>query len=344
MIDRKETHIREFQKMKIVFLSNYSGLLDEGMANVSYIIFKNLQSKFDNLLLLNIKNMGLDFWRKVLSSKVDVVHYFPGPSLKGLLLVKLIQMLTNCKTVISATQPRLPEIKYFRMISMFLKPDIVLVQSKKSEIFFTRLNYKTKFIPNGVNLDKFVHLEQEEKKKIRKKYGFNENDFIILHVGPLKRGRNQYALMRIPDVKVLLVLSITNPSDDLDYKELKNENVIIWKRYIPNIQEVYGLADVYVWPSIEEFNGIEIPLSVLEAMACNLPVITTRYGALDRILQDGDGLFFIDKPEQINELILKIKNNNSGIATRKQIGSLSWENIAHEIANVYDDLCKPCEN
>ena len=330
--------------MKIVFLSNYYGTLDEGMANVSYNIFQNLQPKFDNLSLLNIRNVGMDFWRKILSSKVDIVHCFPGPTLKGLVLVKIIQILTNCKTVISATQPSLPKMKYFKLLSAFLKPNIVLVQSQKSESFFKQLNYKTKFVPNGVDLEKFIPVEKEVKSKIRKQYGFAQNDFIILHVGPLKIGRNQRSLIKIPDAKILLVVSMTNPSEEAAYQELKNENVIIWKRYIPNIQEIYALADVYVWPSIEEFNGIEIPLTVLEAMSCNLPVITTRYGGLERILQDGDGLFFIDEPEHINKLILQIKSDNSRLATRKKLESLSWKNIANEIAHVYYDLCKPCEN
>lgn len=347
MIGEKEIPIKKdksMNKMNIVFLSNYSGMLDEGMANVSYNVFKNLQSKFSNLLLINISNVGINFWKKILSSKIDVLHYFPGPTLKGLILIKIIQLLTNCKTVVSATQPRLPTIKYFKLVSMFLKPDIILVQSQKSESFFKQLNYTTKFIPNGVDLERFVPADAELKSRLRQKYGFDESDFIILHVGPIKRGRNQYSLIKIPNVKVLLIVSVTNPSEDDILQELKNKNVVIWKKYVKDIQEIYELSDVYVWPSIQEFHGIEIPLSVLEAMSCNLPVISTRYGALERIFQEGNGLFFIDNQENISDIISKIKNTNIKIETRKKTESLSWKNIAEKISNVYDDLYKSSEN
>jgi hypothetical protein len=59
------------------------------------------------------------------------------------------------------------------------------------------------------------------------------------------------------------------------------------------------LADVYVFPNFVDredtiLSAIDIPLSVPGAMSCNLPVITTRFGGLDRLLEDRSGLFFVE--------------------------------------------------
>jgi glycosyltransferase involved in cell wall biosynthesis len=323
--------------LKISILGSYSDLLDEGMANVSYNVYKNLRSRYKLLSLLNVQNVySLKFWRDILVIRPNIIHYFPGPTLKGLVLVKLIQLLTGSRSIVSATQPILP--KYFKIISSFLKPDIVIVQSNKGENLFKSLNYKTIFIPNGVDTDRFTPVNYEKKVELRKKFGFSERDFIVLHIGPLKSGRNQKSLLQLNNEKIVLVLSTSAGSEEWVYKKLHKANVTIWREFFPDIQEVYAIADVYIFPVFEELNSIEIPLSVLEALACNLPVITTRYGGLNRILQDGEGLFFIDTEEQIPELVSKIKSGNFKINTRKKIQALSWKNIVKDMSNIYEDL------
>jgi glycosyltransferase involved in cell wall biosynthesis len=327
--------------MKICILGAYSGRLDEGMLNVSHNVYKNLHSIIypNNLFELNVQGVyGITFWKDILAIRPDIIHYFQGPTLKGLILVKLIQLITRSRSVISATKPVIPT-KYFRIISFLFKPDVVIVQSKKSENLFENIKYKTTFVPNGVDTDRFTTVSYEKKLELRNRYGFDEKDFIILHVGPLRNGRNQKALLELIDVKVLLVVSITNPSEELIYQELiKTKKAIIWKEYFSNIEDIYSIADVYVFPVFEEQNSIEIPLSVLEAMSCNLPVITTRYGALERILQEGEGLFFIDKQEQIPQLINEIKDGKYKINTRRKIQHLSWKNIVNEIYLVYQRI------
>jgi glycosyltransferase involved in cell wall biosynthesis len=324
--------------MKIAILGSYSKLLDEGMANVSYYVYRNLSSKYTGVCLLNVQNVySVKFWRDILAFKPNLIHLFPGPTVKGLILVKLIRLLTGSRSVVSATQPILP--KYFKIFSSFLRPDIVIVQSKKSEILFNSLNYKTIFIPNGVDTDKFAPVNYERKVELRKKFGFDERDFIVLHIGPLKEGRNQKSLLQLNNAKILLVLSTSAGSEEWLHKELAKTNVTIWRGFFPNIEDVYAIADVYIFPVFEELNSIEIPLSVLEALACNLPVITTRYGGLNTILQDGEGLFFIEMDNNLPELVSIIKSGNCKIDTRKKIEALSWNKIVKDMTSIYEEVC-----
>lgn len=332
----------QVKSLKVCILGSYAGKLDEGMANVAYNVYTQLKARYSNISLLNVQEVGnLKFWRNIFTMKPDIIHYVPGPTLKGLILVKLIQLLTRSRTVISAIQPLLPDTRLFRIMSYLLKPDIVLVQSKKSETLFSNINYRIRFIPNGVDTERFAPVGITRKEQIRRKYGFGTKDFIVLHIGPIKSGRNQKSLLKIGDAKLLLIVSITNPSEQDAYNELAKTNAFIWKEYFPNIEDIYAMVDVYVWPALEEINGIEIPLSVLEAMSCNLPVISTEYGALSRIFQQGEGLIFVTNADQIQESIVEIRKGGIQSNTRKKVKTFSWENITAQIADVYEDLCRP---
>jgi glycosyltransferase involved in cell wall biosynthesis len=341
-----EIHIdKNIHNMKICIFGNYSNTLDEGMANVTYNMYTVLKSKYANydVRLLNIKNVkSTRFWKAIFKMRPDIIHYVPGPTIKGLLLVKLISLLTSSRTVITATQPSLPHNIFFsKLVLPLLKPDIVLVQSDNSETFFRNINYNARFLANGVDTDRFVPFDTDKRNEIRKKYGFNESDFIVLHVGPIKRGRNQISLTQLKDIKLLLIVSITNPSEEEAYREVLNTHAIVWKRYFPNVEEVYAMSDVYIWPAFEKFHGIEMPLSVLEAMSCNLPVITTKYGALNRVFEEKNGgLIFVNNKEQIPEAIMVIKNRGIKIHTREKVRLFSWKNIANEVGHIYEELCQ----
>ena len=81
-------------------------------------------------------------------------------------------------------------------------------------------------------------------------------------------------------------------------------NLTILDTYIPEIQEICQLADVYLFPVVKAHNCIDVPLSVLEAAACDLPVVTTPYGELQELLGK-DGFYELTsfEPEKLNAQI-----------------------------------------
>ena len=326
-------------KMKVCVVGSYSGKLDEGMANVSYYIHKNLEKKINQVILLNVNdNTKSKFWKKLFSFKPDIIHYVPGPTGKGLFLLRILQILTNCKTVVSATKPDLSPS--FKLFSQITKPNIVVTQSENSHKIFNKFSYQTKFVPNGVDIQKFSPIETNERKMLRESNGFRESDFIVLHIGPISQGRNQKYLLEIPEAKILLITSKTTPSDNYLIKELRSDRTIIISEFLSNVEKFYGLSDVYIFPLVQPKKSIDIPLSILEAMACNMPVITTRFGGIEKILNQGEGLFFIDKPEEIKEKILEIRNNKVKVNTRKKILEFGWEKIIEQYVQIYMNLLR----
>lgn len=72
-----------------------------------------------------------------------------------------------------------------------------------------------------------------------------------------------------------------------------------WLGVLPQVElpRYYGAADVFVLPSRYELFGIVM----LEAMACGVPVVATRFGGLAEVIAHGETGFLVD-PTDTTEL------------------------------------------
>jgi glycosyltransferase involved in cell wall biosynthesis len=112
-------------------------------------------------------------------------------------------------------------------------------------------------------------------------------------------------------------------------------------RHTPHVPQkdlpaLYRDADVFVFPSLIE----GMPLVVLEAMACGLPVITTTHGPAD-IVRDGiDGFFVpIRDPEAIAARLDQLYRDPAlreqmGRNAREQALRHTWDTYAQRAADV----------
>jgi glycosyltransferase involved in cell wall biosynthesis len=98
------------------------------------------------------------------------------------------------------------------------------------------------------------------------------------------------------------------------------------------------MADCYLFPVRNDTASIDLPLSVLEAMSCNLPVITTRFGGLDEIFDEGEGLFFLDDDNQLKKNVEIVREGLVDIETRKKVMALSWEKVGRTLDGIYERI------
>jgi glycosyltransferase involved in cell wall biosynthesis len=217
------------------------------------------------------------------------------------------------------------------------KPDLVLVQSDAMKLRFAELGCAVRFLPPGINLDKFKPLSN--KKELRRRYGVPEESYVVLHVGHIKKGRNVETLVNVLNgiAQVVFVGSPSSVNRRL-YRYLTNHGCIVWTRYFPFIEEIYNLADCYVFPTFNHKEAIQIPLSVIEAMACNLPVITTKFGGLTDLFEPTDGLCFIETLAEMPMFIKALSEGEQTVNTRSKVIDLSWPRIAREMLAIYGEL------
>lgn len=133
------------------------------------------------------------------------------------------------------------------------------------------------------------------KTKLRKKYGFEEDDFIILHVGHLQKNRGLDVLLGLseimPDIKMIIVLSSMKTKLKIS---LRRENIYIIDSHIEDIYEIYRLADIYVFPIRDKGAALDTPLSILEAKEMSLPIIASDLSNIREALTGYPEAYFLE--------------------------------------------------
>lgn len=223
------------------------------------------------------------------------------------------------------------------------RPDLMIVQSLCTKQMFAIRGFNTKLLPlSGINSKKFSPASADFKYNLRKKYNINFNDFVLLHVGHIKSGRNiaifKELKIKYNDISIIIVGSTSTQVDEDLLRELVSIGCIVYTKYFEDIEELYQLSDCYVFPTIDKLNSILLPLSILEAMSCNLPVVSTKFGILQEYFKEGEGLSFVDDDAQIISKVNLQRKRMNGISTREKIEIFSWEAIADNLEQVYYDI------
>lgn len=330
--------------MNICIFSGITRLNDEGMKNFAYNIEKQLSLQ-NSVLHLNIKEniLRYSFWNEIRSFNPSVVHIFLRPTFISLLIGKLCKLACkNSKIIFSALQPPISK-SFFRLYMPFLRPDAFFIQSESTELFLKKNKCSTFFVPSGVDLEKFKPVSFETKLLLRKKYNIDEQKFVILHVGHINKGRNLQLIIDLikknnyPCYLVIGSVNSYNFDEDIHIKLIES-GCIVKREYFKNIEELYQLSDCYIFPTIDSSYAIEIPFSILEAMACDLPVISTPFGGLKKIFNTSNSITFVKSFDEALLSIEKLRINGKKQSPRSAIKYYSWDNISRSIEVFYQNL------
>ncbi len=168
---------------------------------------------------------------------------------------------------------------------------------------------KVEVIYPEVNLSKFKVEDPEKiKKEWREKLGVPTNAFVIGLVtsGNFKK-RNLSLLIEafkeIHKTHPEAHLFIAGGNIDQKYKDMISESVTFAPTLI-DVKNYYYLLDVFCLPAhIEEFGR-----SVLEAMYCGKPVVTTKTVGASEILEGSSRDFVMDSPDKkvLIEMLYKL--------------------------------------
>ncbi|MFK8139000.1 MAG: glycosyltransferase family 4 protein [Bdellovibrionales bacterium] len=169
-------------------------------------------------------------------------------------------------------------------------------------------------IPNSVNMDNYS--PEKRDRGLRKSLEVGDNERLIGVVGRLDPLKGQLELVEafsqlsseFPDIKLLLVGDETphQPGYKRELESLISKlnlgNRILLKGFQSDVNRWMASMDVFVMPSYEETFGIVL----IEAMASQVPVVSTRAGGVPEILNNGD-LGGLAEPKSADSLVMELR-------------------------------------
>lgn len=338
--------------MRILLIGDPFGVQDIGERKVVRSIYQKLclQNEVFVCKPRDIKNAEIrDILKKF---KPEIIHYWAGPRLRSFIVLWLFKKITGCKkTFITAIRTQLSIAGLY--FAKLFKPTKILVQSNNYQKIFEQYGFKTLFFPNGIHTKRFTPVDAKKKNDLRSKYKIPQDKFVVTHIGHVTPWRSLEifsAIAENPDYYVLIIASTSlfNPDEQL-FKLLQKSGCDIRTELFDSIEEVYQLSDCYIFPGgaksesrlpmiIPNKNNvpaIEIPLTVLEAMSCNIPIITSRFGGVADIIKVSDGAKFIDDQNEIIIILDKLKREKRFINNRDDIMNYDWDNLYNKLITFY---------
>ncbi len=200
-------------------------------------------------------------------------------------------------------------------------------------------------IPFGVNVDEF---KPKEVKSL-----FDESDFVIGSIKPLEPLYNNDVLIEsfnslVKKYDHLKLLIIGEGSEEARLKQmctqLKIEEKVKFTGRIPFNQISNYFNMIHVLANLSEYESFGV--SVIEAMACEKPVIVTNVGGLKEVVTDDSVGIKVEvrnteaTSAALEQLILNTAMCKTiGKNAREHVLKLyNWESNLHEMIKVYEEL------
>lgn len=266
---------------------------------------------------------------KLLRKKKEPVLYVPFSSRMRSMAIRLLILSLSCRGrlwVIRSIQS--PVDRLSKMLIKISGAKMIVLSHTAWEYYRGQFEERVSYLKAGVDTSRFVPVSKQEKVRLREKYGLPQDKIVVLHVGHLNSGRDVQQLLKLDDRfhALLVVSTLTADARDEMLREqfLKKENVTLLEDYISDIQQIYQLSDVYLFPVAESGRCIDVPLSAMEAAACNVPVVATPYGELKELL-GCEGFYEIEDFEEDTLQKLLCQAVNERKQPRANVSGYDWD-------------------
>lgn len=213
--------------------------------------------------------------------------------------------------------------------------DAVVVLTETVHKWIRQYKDDVHYLPNGVDLQLFHQPTQAEKQAIRERYNIPPDKFVVLFVGRFVPKKGFDILYKAKDPSYLLVFA--GGGIIPDYIKSDDDVRIIGPLPQEDLAQLYKASDVFILPSY----GEGFPLSIQEAMATGLPIITSKQNNLDRTL-DSPLIRYIDVTETNIKSTLKEIQGNSVLQKEMSEYSrntanehYSWTKNTTKLTNIY---------
>lgn len=202
----------------------------------------------------------------------------------------------------------------------------------------------------GVDLEKFKRKTEAEKSALRKKYGYSDDDFLIIYPADFCYRKNHMMLL-----KALEIITEKHKNAKLLLPGLQTENGecvafcnenglnghVEFLDYRRDIEDFAGMCSLSVSTSRQE----GLPINLIEAMALGNPVVASDVRGNNDVVLDGYNGYLVklnDYESMADKICSLIENkelmssfSDSCVATAKKFGIIP---VINEMLSVYSDL------
>lgn len=198
-------------------------------------------------------------------------------------------------------------------------------------------------IPHGVDVERFSpEACARVRPQVREELGLGAGERMALYVGDLRKGAavTLEALARVPG----LVLHVVTRGDTAPYR-VRAERLGLGARvrFHPPAEEIerfYAAADLFVCPTPYDAFGMVIT----EAMACGLPVVTTRAAGASELMEHREHGLLLDEAGDAGALAAALRElaedealrERLGRAARARVAGWTWDEVARRTLQVYE--------
>lgn len=204
-------------------------------------------------------------------------------------------------------------------------------------------------IPNGIDTDRFQPLDAEARRRLREQLGV-EARTVVLYVGRLSPEKNPQGLVDAwrklgPPAGALLVFVGDGPErEELTRRAAGCGDSVRLVGSLSDPLPWYQTADLFVLPSIRE----GLSNSLLEAMACALPVVSTPVSGSEDIFATADIGILVDGSDAASlagglQRLFSDPNRRAGCAAearRVALERFSLERVTRAIEALYRQLAR----
>jgi glycosyltransferase involved in cell wall biosynthesis len=326
-------------------IKNFAFSIGHALANDNDVAMYNIDrsdvGSSDDIVQLPGSRMFLSLQLRKALRKFDpnLTLYVPSPSSTLASFARAFALrkhVPRSRHAMVAMIPRRHSPSLSGVIST-MAPDVVFVPSYDSVVHLRDLGVSGELTAVGVDLARFRPPRDGEKAELRRKYGIREDAHVYLHVGHIRPKRNVRLLKALTgaSTQVVLVGSTSTDEDVALRDELEASGIHVIREYVP-VEEFYRLADNYVFQVVDHEGCVEIPLSVVEALASGLPTLARPFGGLRDVLPEGEDLVYWDTESEMQEAAARLRSNPP--TTVRNMDAFSWQRIADGIVSSLENV------
>lgn len=244
----------------------------------------------------------------------------------------------------------------FKMIErrLAMKSDAIVAISNLQKKELTEIHKictkeKTRVIPLGFDLKQFKEKKISKRSEERQRHNLTKDDVAIAIVGRLAPIKNHSYFLDVAEI----VLDKLNASvkffivgDGPEKEKIeervkiineKHNNSIILTSWITDVATFNSAMDVMCLTSLNEGT----PVSLIEAQASGIPVVTTEVGGVKDILLEGETGFVVpvDRQDLFVDRVLELVNDEN---KREKMSQNGWNHVEEKFH--YTTLVKNMTN